>query len=158
MGDHESCEEDVNRLHDRGGNHLRPGVVPVKVQRRENRQEDRVEECAVVRDWSRSESLEDSRAELKSDLLHSDVWLHQVTDDLLNVDKLLGGGVGILADKRRQESAKGWDQVLHAFAPIGFDRCRVEDTITEGRVVRLHLLGAGDERCVDLESIADIVA
>ena len=121
MRHHESSEEDVDRLHDRDWDHLRTSVVPVEVQGRENRQEDRVKECTVVRDWSRSKPLKDCGAELESDLLHPDIWLHQVADDLLDVAKLLRGSIWVLADESRQECAKSWDQVLHTLAPVSLE-------------------------------------
>ena len=103
MANHEGREEYVNRSHDFGWDNLRPGIVPIEVARREDSDQDCVQECSIVGKRSLTEALEDGRADLKRLLLAADLLVEQVHNDLLDAGQLLGSLLRVLADVGDQE-------------------------------------------------------
>ena len=103
MANHEGCEEYVNRSHDFGWDDLSPGIVPIEVARREDSNQDCVQECSIVGKRSLTEALEDGRADLKRLLLAADLFVEQVHNDLLDAGQLLGSLLRVLADVGDQE-------------------------------------------------------
>ena len=103
MANHEGREKYVNGSHDFGWDDLSPGIVPIEVARREDSDQDCVQECSIIGKRSLTEALEDGRADLKRLLLATDLLVEQVHNDLLDAGQLLGSLLRVLADVGDQE-------------------------------------------------------
>jgi hypothetical protein len=52
-----------------------------------------------------TKTLKYARADFECDLLHPNIWLQQMCDNLLNIGQLLSSLLWVLADKGCQEDA-----------------------------------------------------
>ena len=147
MLDHEVSQEEVHGLHDRHGNQLCLGVVPVEVQRLADAVQYRVQKVGVG--WP-IESLKDRRAYVQGYLLHPHFGVHQVLHHLFQVAQVLWllHELRVFACHRGHENTQSRDEVLHLLVPVG----HIGEHALRQRAVVFFLGGRRcDKRSVHLE-------